>query len=66
MWMVVDNLVIDATFVFVVGDGAFVDKFLSRDRYMVFVSEVWNENLVRMILNLCVMLNISVEIWCVE
>ena len=65
-WMAVDNLVTDATFALVAGDGAFVDKLPPRDRYTVSVSEAWNENLARTIPNLCVTLNISAETRRVE
>ena len=65
-WMAVDNLVTDATFALVAGDGAFVDKLPPRDKYTASVSEAWNENLARTIPKLCVTLNISAETRRVE
>jgi hypothetical protein len=65
-WMAVDNVVTDATFALVAGDGAFVDKLPPRDRYTASVSEAWNENLAKVIPDLCVALGVSAEVRRVE
>lgn len=60
-WMAVDNLVTDATFALVDGDGAFVDILPLRNRYTVSVSEAWNESLAKVVPSLCLTLDISGE-----
>ena len=60
-WMAVDNLVTDATFALVDGDGAFVDILQLRNRYTVSVSEAWNESLAKVVPSLCLTLDISGE-----
>ena len=61
-WMAVDNLVTEATFALVSGDGSFVDKLPPRDKYSVSVSEAWNETLAsKAVPLLCSTLKISSE-----
>ena len=61
-WMAVDNLVTEATFALVAGDGSFVDKLPPRDKYSVSVSEAWNETLAsKAVPSLCSTLKISSE-----
>ena len=61
-WMAVDNLVTEATFALVAGDGSFVDKLPPRDKYSVSVSEAWNETLAsKAVPLLCSTLKISSE-----
>ena len=60
-WMAVDNLVTEATFALVAGDGTFVDMLPPRNKYTVSVSDAWNENLAKTVPELCASLNISAE-----
>lgn len=65
-WMAVDNLVTEATFALVAGDGAFVDMLPPRNKYTVSVSDAWNESLAKIVPALCASLNVSAECRRVE